>query len=352
MPYHIDMYLCHNRMKSWPEIFDTHWSGWTNALLQVSPHEKFIGVRSGDWESPRYSIHLPISQNHLVYELSPLFWTMNKVQNRSDTECREPWSEPFILNIPIYVFHTTGQPRVEAGKNSSSVIPATRKRRRKGNLSVSDETAMYGYKTSATLTTDITLQNTDPSSCQRGGPKTKGKQIFRQKKGKRKFWSWTPKGCPIPRRTDWQTDWLTVSCKVSSTSKFSDETVKYGYGFCVTWTIEWLYCKLQTRPLVRESAPQKQDRKSQTATFRQEVISGRKSHKSARHHEILTDWLTVSRKVTSTFELPNNFPVECWRSVVETQLPSPVHSHVCVTAETRNQAASVKLLPQNHDTAE
>jgi hypothetical protein len=35
--------------------------------------------------------------------------------------------------------------------------------------------------------------------------------------------------------------------------------------------------KLQTRPLVRKGAPQKQDRNFQTATFRQEVISGRKS---------------------------------------------------------------------------
>jgi hypothetical protein len=38
-----------------------------------------------------------------------------------------------------------------------------------------------------------------------------------------------------------------------------------------------------------------EDRKLQTATFRQEVISGRKSHKGARYQDILT----VSRKVTS-----------------------------------------------------
>jgi hypothetical protein len=45
-------------------------------------------------------------------------------------------------------------PRVEAGKNTSTVIPASRKRRQKGNLVVSDETVMYGYETSATLTTE------------------------------------------------------------------------------------------------------------------------------------------------------------------------------------------------------
>jgi hypothetical protein len=35
----------------------------------------------------------------------------------------------------------------------------------------------------------------------------------------------------------------------------SDETVKYGFGFWTTQTIEWLHRKLQTRPLVREDAP-------------------------------------------------------------------------------------------------
>jgi hypothetical protein len=44
----------------------------------------------------------------------------------------------------------------------------------------------------------------------------------------------------------------------------SDETVEYGYSFWATRTIEWLRSKLQTRPLVREGAPQKQDRKFQT----------------------------------------------------------------------------------------
>jgi hypothetical protein len=43
----------------------------------------------------------------------------------------------------------------------------------------------------------------------------------------------------------------------------------------------WALIQAITRPLVREGAPQKQDRKFQTATFRQEVISGRKSHKGA-----------------------------------------------------------------------
>jgi hypothetical protein len=44
--------------------------------------------------------------------------------------------------------------RVEAGKNTSTIISASRKRRRKGNPVVSGETVMYGYESSATLTTD------------------------------------------------------------------------------------------------------------------------------------------------------------------------------------------------------
>jgi hypothetical protein len=40
------------------------------------------------------------------------------------------------------------------GKNTSTVIPASRKRRREGNPVVLDETVIYGYQSSASLTTD------------------------------------------------------------------------------------------------------------------------------------------------------------------------------------------------------
>jgi hypothetical protein len=43
---------------------------------------------------------------------------------------------------------------VEMGKNTSTVIPANRKRQWKGNPVVSDDTVMYDYGPSATLTTD------------------------------------------------------------------------------------------------------------------------------------------------------------------------------------------------------
>jgi hypothetical protein len=39
-------------------------------------------------------------------------------------------------------------------ENTSTLISASRKRRRKGNPLVSDETVMYGYEASVTLTTD------------------------------------------------------------------------------------------------------------------------------------------------------------------------------------------------------
>jgi hypothetical protein len=39
----------------------------------------------------------------------------------------------------------TSYPRVEAGKNTSPVIPVSRRRRRKGNPVVSDETVILIY---------------------------------------------------------------------------------------------------------------------------------------------------------------------------------------------------------------
>jgi hypothetical protein len=50
-------------------------------------------------------------------------------------------------------FEFLQRPHAEAGKNTSTVIPASRKGRRKGNPVVSDERVMYGYASSVTLTT-------------------------------------------------------------------------------------------------------------------------------------------------------------------------------------------------------
>jgi hypothetical protein len=67
---------------------------------------------------------------------------------------------------------------VEVGKNTSTVIPASSKRPWKRNPVVSDETVMYGYESSTTLTTD-TLQyklQTRPLVSE-GAPKRTAKQV-------------------------------------------------------------------------------------------------------------------------------------------------------------------------------
>jgi hypothetical protein len=79
----------------------------------------------------------------------------------------------------------------------------------------------------------------------------------------------------------------------------------YGYESSATLTKDRLHYKLQTRPIVREGSPRRRakltvSRKDfdfapqtkenfQTATFWEEVISGRKSHKGARYQDTLTD---------------------------------------------------------------
>jgi hypothetical protein len=76
-------------------------------------------------------------------------------------------------------------PRVEAGKNTSIVIPASRKRRRKGNPVVSDETVMYGYESSATLTTDRLHYKLQTRPLVReGAPRRTAKQLSGKRKEK------------------------------------------------------------------------------------------------------------------------------------------------------------------------
>jgi hypothetical protein len=71
---------------------------------------------------------------------------------------------------------------VEAGKNTSSVIPASRKRRRKGNP---DETVMYGYESSATLTIDrLHYKLQTRSLVRQGAPRLRTKQFSDKRKEK------------------------------------------------------------------------------------------------------------------------------------------------------------------------
>jgi hypothetical protein len=102
-----------------------------------------------------------------------------------------------------YQYSVSSIPRVEADKNTSTVIPANRKRRRKGNPVVSDETVMYGYRFSATLTTDRLHYKLQTRPLVReGAPRRRAKKFSGKSKVKSKIWSWALKGCPIPRYTD------------------------------------------------------------------------------------------------------------------------------------------------------
>jgi hypothetical protein len=71
----------------------------------------------------------------------------------------------------------------------------------------------------------------------------------------------------LDTKTYWLTDWLSA------------------VNLLWLWLCQW--------PLVREVAPQRQDNKFQTKTLRKETVSGQTSTKWARHHDILTDWLSA-----------------------------------------------------------
>jgi hypothetical protein len=68
----------------------------------------------------------------------------------------------------------------------------------------------------------------------------------------------------------------------------------------VTDSDHWVIALQTAEPSSRQGgAPQKQDRNFQTAIFRQEVMFGRKSQSGL---DTKTYWLTVNRKVISTFD--------------------------------------------------
>jgi hypothetical protein len=84
--------------------------------------------------------------------------------------------------------------RVESGYNTSTVIPASRKSRRKGNPVVSDETVMYGYESSVTLTTDRLHYKLQTRSLVRGAPQDEERSNFPTKERKKKNLVVGPKG--------------------------------------------------------------------------------------------------------------------------------------------------------------
>jgi hypothetical protein len=94
----------------------------------------------------------------------------------------------------------------------------------------------------------------------------------------------------LKKGTKWHTDPLMGNDRPASnyTAFLQQQRMCFICGLCSE-----VISESSQRPLVREDAPQKQDRKFQTATFRQEVISGRKSHNGAWYQDILTDWPSV-----------------------------------------------------------
>jgi hypothetical protein len=97
----------------------------------------------------------------------------------------------------VLPFHRSSLiPRVEAGKNTSTKIPVSRKRRRNGNPVVSDETVMYGYEFSAALTTDrLHYKLHSRPLVREGAPRRRAKQLSGKSKEKEKS-GHGPKGMP------------------------------------------------------------------------------------------------------------------------------------------------------------
>jgi hypothetical protein len=95
-------------------------------------------------------------------------------------------------------------PRMEAGKNTSTAIPASRKRRRNGNPVVSDETVINSYESSATLTTDRLQYKLQARPLVReGAPRRRAKQFSVKRKEKVKSGHGPQRGA---RNQDIQTD--------------------------------------------------------------------------------------------------------------------------------------------------
>jgi hypothetical protein len=59
---------------------------------------------------------------------------------------------------------------------------------------------MYGYESSATLTTDrLHYKSQSRPLVREGVPRRRAQELSGKKKAKWEIWSWAPKGCPTPR---------------------------------------------------------------------------------------------------------------------------------------------------------
>jgi hypothetical protein len=106
----------------------------------------------------------------------------------------------FVGRVPVALEQTLISLRTAtSGCNTSTVIPASRKRRQKGNPVVSDETVMYANESSATLTTDRLHYKLQTRPLVReGAPRRRAKQL--PAKGRKKQNLVTgPKGVPFSK---------------------------------------------------------------------------------------------------------------------------------------------------------
>jgi hypothetical protein len=115
---------------------------------------------------------------------------------------------PSLWKYTVLTKRDRRHPSVGAGKNTSKVIPASRKRRRKGNPVVSDETVMYGYESSTILTTDRLHYKLQTRPLVTGGaPRRRAKEFSGKRKEKVKSGHGPQRGA---RNQDILTDWLSV----------------------------------------------------------------------------------------------------------------------------------------------
>jgi hypothetical protein len=109
---------------------------------------------------------------------------------------------------------------VEASWNTSTVILASRKRRRKGNPVVSDEIVMYGYEFYATLTTDRLHYRLQTRTLVREGTPRRRRKLLSGKRKERKNLVMGPKGVPDTkilstfRLVAWCLNYYATTCHV------------------------------------------------------------------------------------------------------------------------------------------
>jgi hypothetical protein len=114
-----------------------------------------------------------------IYILVPKHYLQSRSKRITLTGCSfRPYKLFLLVQITLYFFSCV------VGYNASTVITASHKRRQKGN---SDDTVMYGYESSTTLTTDRLHYKLQTRPLAReGAPRRRAKQLSGKRKEKEK----------------------------------------------------------------------------------------------------------------------------------------------------------------------